>query len=104
MVFARRICMYSDIVNTMLNYLFTVPKAAVLYNITAFNKLNFGVLASFILFNTLKVEGKACYRTVIIYGLTSRSTNSVLTKNGFVVWSIFVARQVTGRADIRSRT
>ena len=96
--------MYSDIVNTMLNYLFTVPKAAVLYSITAFDKLNFGVLSLFILFNTLKVEGKACYWTVIIYGLTSRSANSVLTKDGFVVWSIFVARQVTSRADIRSRT
>ena len=104
MVFARLISLNSYNVNGMLNYLFTVIDTAILYSITAFIKLNFVVLGSFILFNTLKVEGKARDWTVIVYGLACRSANSILTKDGFIVWSVFIARQVASGAHIRFRT
>ena len=92
MVFARLISLNSYNVNGMLNYLFTVINTAILYSITAFIKLNFAVLGSFILIETLEVEGKASDWTIIVYGLACRSTNSILTKGGFIVWSVFVAR------------
>ena len=104
MVFARLISLNSYNINCMLHYFFTVINTAILYSITAFIKLNFAILSSFILIDTLKVEGKASDWTVIVYGLACRSTNSILTKDGFIVWSVFIARQVTSGAHISFRT
>ena len=76
----------------MLNYLFTVPKTAILHCITASIELNLVVLDSFILLNTLKVEGKARNWTELFYSLIIGSANSVLTKVGLIVWHVFNAR------------